>query len=259
MIATDPLSLVFLACAVFSGAFLAITAVLGQAGSGHAGHLHIGHIGHVGHVGHVGHIGHVGHVGHAGAHASHAQSAAHGQSGPQNEAPAAAHVGALDTIITTLEGALSVYGVLTFLLVFGLLGYLLHNSSNLPDVLSLLLAIFIALICAVFVSALLTRIFLAQDGGGELTLENSRLEGRLGEVSMTIRGAGIGEVIYTGQAGGRQSIGARSAGGDTIPAGTEIVILGSRDGIARVQPWDDFMASVRAGNAPMLEPIEGQV
>ncbi len=251
MLAPDLLSLVFLGCAVFAGGFLVVTTALG----------HGPHVGHVGHLGHLGHLGHAGHVGHAGApvHGSHVGHAGHGGgTGTQGEAAVSAQPGAWDSLTHTLEGTLNVYGAVTFLLIFGVLGFLLHTVGAVGSALSLLLALVLGFASAVGVSALLTRIFLASGGGSELTSESSRLEGRLAQVSIPIRGGGIGEVIYTGSAGGRQSVGARSVDGQTIPVGAEVVVLGYRDGIASVQPWDTFMASVRAGNAPELEPIEGQ-
>ncbi|MGH2505033.1 MAG: hypothetical protein ACRDID_21190, partial [Ktedonobacterales bacterium] len=77
MLATDPLSLLFLGCALFSGLFLVAAVILGAGGHGHLGH--IGHIGHVGHLGagdgatssHA--VGHA--VGHNAAHVAHATPA----------------------------------------------------------------------------------------------------------------------------------------------------------------------------------------
>jgi hypothetical protein len=34
------------------------------------------------------------------------------------------------------------------------------------------------------------------------------------------------------------------------------VIIGYENGIASVQPWDSFMARVRSGNTPALQPLE---
>src|SRR5690242_9485887 len=74
MLATDPLSLVFIGCAVFSGAFLIISTLLGAGES----HLHIGHLD--GHAG--GHDLHVGHADSGGAgHAAHAADGGHGMHG----------------------------------------------------------------------------------------------------------------------------------------------------------------------------------
>ncbi|MGZ3583946.1 MAG: NfeD family protein, partial [Ktedonobacterales bacterium] len=144
---------------------------------------------------------------------------------------------------------------LIFLLVFGLLGYLLYNMANVGVVFSLLIALAVALGSAMAVSMLLARLFL-MGAQTELTPESSQLEGRLGKVSMAIRAGGIGEVIYTGTIGARKSVGARSYDGAAIPIDTEIVVIAYRDGIASVQPWDRFMAGVRSGLAPELQPIE---
>ena len=158
-------------------------------------------------------------------------------------------------MLGTLEEALSLYGLLTFFLVFGLLGYLLHNSTNVGALLTLLVALLVALACAVSVSATLTRLFVRNESHG-LSHDGSRPEGRLGQVSMTIREGGVGEVIFKGETGARQSLGARSVDGQPIAAGAEVVILASSDGIATVQPWESFIASARGGDAPRLAPSE---
>jgi hypothetical protein len=153
----------------------------------------------------------------------------------------------------SLLGSLNLFSVLTFLFVFGLVGYLLHNSTNLGVFLTLFLPVLLGATAAVGVGIVFGRLF-SRDVG-LLTEENSRLEGRLGRVSMPIRAGGVGEVIFERQGGGRQSIGARSFDGDAIPTDAEIVIVGIRDGIASVQTWDTFVRTVRAGRAPILEAL----
>lgn len=267
MIATDPLSLVFLSCVVFSGAFLVLSTLLG-AGHGHG--LHFG--GHTG--GHVG--GHIaGHAGsHIGGHAAGSHTAAHhvaahtaghaaasGHSASSNSSNGQAGAAAPTAtspwmaLSNAFYASLNLYGLLIFLLVFGLLGYLLYNVAHTGVVLSLLIPLALAVGSAMGVSMLLARLFLMGEHT-ELTPESSQLEGRLGKVSMAVRSGGIGEVIYTGATGARRSVGARSFDGAAIPVGTEIVVIAYRDGIADVQPWDRFMAGVRSGLAPELQPIE---
>lgn len=236
MIATDPLSLLFLACFVFSGAFLVLSTLLGV---GHSHALHLG--GHVAaHVAHGGHDAHAGHVNHSSGEttASVSEPSALGQS-----------------LRAILSGGLNLYSLLTLLLIFGLLGYLLHNFTHLGDVLTLLAALAFGLGSALAIGGLMSRI-LSAGGGIELTRDSSRMEGRLGTVSIAIRSGGIGEVIFTGSGGARQSAGARGYGDAPITAGTEVVILSARGGIVTVQPWDEFMVSARAGNSPALEAIE---
>lgn len=266
MIATDPLSLVFLTCVVFSGAFLVLSTLLG-AGHGHGLHLG-GHTG--GHVG--GHLG--GHTGgHTGSHVAghsagghtaghtaasgHSASSGHTGDGQQSQVVTAVPTATTPWMVLSnaFYASLNLYGLLIFLLVFGLLGYLLHNTANVGAVLSLLIALAIAVGSAMGVSVLLARLFLI-GAQTELTPESSQLEGRLGKVSITIRSGGIGEVIYTGVTGARKSVGARSYDGAAIPVDTEVVVIAYRDGIADVQPWDRFMVGVRSGLAPELQPIE---
>jgi hypothetical protein len=156
-----------------------------------------------------------------------------------------------------LLSGLNLYSILMFLLVFGLLGYLLRNFTNLGAVLTIVLPALFGVGAGLALGNALFRLFLP-GAESELSPESSQLEGRLGQVSMAIREGGIGEVIFTRPGGGRQSLGARSADGQPIPAGAEIVILSCHNGIATVQTWDGFMIDVRSGREPLLEPIDQQ-
>jgi hypothetical protein len=255
MIAQDPLSLVFLACFLLSGGFLVVSTLLG--GQHHAGHIHLGghdlHLGshvHLGHGAHAGpiHAGHVAHGSHAGAGNAQASSGTNG-SGPS---PAS-----LQSVADALQSGLNLYSILLFLLVFGLVGYLLHNLTQVGVVLSIVLPAILGAAVGLALGNAIFRLFLP-GAESELGPESSRLEGRLGTVSMAIHEGGIGEVIFTRPGVGRQSLGARSSDGQAIAAESEIVILGYRDGIATVQTWDRFMAEVRSGHEPLLEPIDHQ-
>lgn len=237
MIATDPLSLVFLGCVAVSLLFYTVSLATGlghlDGGGGNIGH--VAHVGHVGHAGHLADAGHAGHTGHVAADVA-----------PTNSP--------LTGVVTLVRGAANVYGALLFLLVFGLLGYPLRNIANAGVVLTLLLAFVVAAACSLLLGAALVRLFVSVPAQ-ELGYDTSRLEGRLGTVSLAIRPGGLGEVLFRGATGGRQSLGARAASGDAIPAGAEVVILGYRDGIASVETWDRFMAQVRGGQAPALESL----
>lgn len=268
MFAADPLSLVFLTCIVFSGSFLVLSTLLGV-GHGHGFHFggHMG--GHVGGhaVGHTsGHVG--GHAaGHAPAHTAAGHAAAHTTNGhsassghttdgqTQTGAAVPTPTSPWMALTSAFYASLNLYGLLIFLLVFGLLGYLLYNVANVGVVLSLLIALALAVGSAMGMSVLLARLFLMGERT-ELTPESSQLEGRLGKVSIAIRAGGIGEVIYTGTTGARKSVGARSFDGAAIPVDSQVVVIAYREGIADVQPWDRFMAGVRSGLAPELQPIE---
>jgi membrane protein implicated in regulation of membrane protease activity len=260
MLATDPLSLVFVGCIVFAGAFLVLSSVLGI---GHGHTLHLGHAGHVAHVGHAAHTGHVAHPAH-GAHptGSHATThgAPHGQPGSTNGDAGAApmSISPLQGLSTTLLGALNLYGLLMFLLVFGLLGYILHNAAHTAALLAIFVPLFFAAFAAVGSSALLRRFF-EDDDSGELTIDNSQIEGQLGLVTMSIRAGGVGEVVFTSNNRGRQSVSARSADGQAIAAGSEVVILSFERGIARVQAWDRSTIGARASQLSAAPPGESNV
>lgn len=256
MLATDPLSLVFIGCAVFSGAFLVISTLLG-AGESHFGHLGSHDVSHDLHVGHAdsggaGHAAHTADGGHA-MHGAHAH--ADGGHADSSSAQVVTTPSVWASIENTLLGALNLYGLLMFLLIFGLVGYVAHAVLGWGVVFVLLVPPLVGVACAIGVTTLL-HIAFATSKDAELTAADARLEGRLGTVTMAIRAGGVGEVIFTRKAGGRQSVGARSADGEAIPAGSEIVILDYRDGIASVQSWDNFIAAARAGDLPELAPIE---
>jgi uncharacterized membrane protein YeaQ/YmgE (transglycosylase-associated protein family) len=250
MIASDPLSYVFLGCFLFSAFFLIISTLLG------VGH---GHIGIGGHTVHLPHLGsghavpvHAAPVHAATPHAVTAHASTHGAVATTSSTPT---VTPLSSLRSLFLGSLNLYGILVLLLIFGLLGYLLHNFTNVGAEIAFVLALLAGVGGAVVVSSLLSSLFFDRESG-VLGADTSQLEGRLGETSMSIREGGIGEVLYTTALGSRQSLGARSVDGEAIPAGTEIVILGVSEGIASVQTWDRFMDDVQRGSTPKLEPME---
>lgn len=259
MLSTDPLSLVFIGCAVFSGVFLVISTLLGFGGSHdfHIGHADVhagGHDFHVGHADVSGAAHAAGHVaGHAAGHTGDAHAAhAHADTG---SAQATATPSVWSSIANTLLGSLNLYALLMFLLIFGLVGYVAHAVLGWATLFVILIPLLFGVACAIGLSTLLHVLF-ATDKDTVLTASDARLEGRLGTVTMAIRAGGIGEIIFTRKGGGRQSIGARSTSGDALPAGSEVVILDYQDGIASVQSWDTFLDAVRMGQMPELAPIE---
>jgi membrane protein implicated in regulation of membrane protease activity len=194
----------FLALFVFGLLFTVATFALGAVGG-----LHFGHVGHAG-----GHIGpaHV-HVGDA-AHLAH--DAEHGSSLP-------------------LLNASSVIGALTW---FGAAGYLLLRLGNfaLPGV------ILGALLAGAAGWYLIARFLgLVLRGEIEMDPEDYRLEGTVGQTTVSIPAGGTGEVVFE-KAGSRRSEAARAVGSKAIPRGTEVVITSYKDGFATVQPWGEFVA-----------------
>ncbi len=248
MLATDPLSLVFIGCFVVSGTFLILSSILGF---GHGHFFHIGHTGHAGTAGHVGHAGPaaghaVGHAsgvihhalpqGHAAGHSAHI--AAHNTASQSQNAAASAQTSS--SIWAMLAGYLNLYAILTFLFWFGFIGYILHNLTNVGSLVAFFGALLVGVVGAVLINIAMSRLMGKDDG--ELSAESSEMIGTIATVSMPIRAGGIGEVIYTKGVGGRKSIGARSIDGLEIPRDAEVVIVGYEKGIAQVQTWDRFMS-----------------
>jgi membrane protein implicated in regulation of membrane protease activity len=200
---------VFLACFAFGLLFTLASLVLGAVGGGHFGH--------VGHAGHGGHVGHLGHAGHAdpGSHGAH-HAASKGE--------------------TPLFNASSVVAGLTW---FGAAGYVLLRLGDwaLPG----------ALLGALAVGALgwyLVARFLGLILKGEVEMDPAdyRLEGTVGQVSVSIPRGGTGEVQFE-KGGTRRGEAARALGGAAIPRGTEVVITSYVNGFATVQPWGEFLST----------------
>jgi membrane protein implicated in regulation of membrane protease activity len=248
MLATDPLSLVFIGCFVVSGTFLILSTILGF---GHGHFFHIGHTGHAGDVGHVGHAGpaadHIaGHAsgvihhalpqGHAAGHSAHVATPSNANQSQNTAASAQAS----PPIWATLAGYLNLYAILTFLFWFGFIGYILHNLTHAGSLVAFFGALLVGVIGAVLINIAMSRLMGKDDG--ELSAESSEMIGTIATVSMPIRVGGIGEVIYTKGIGGRKSIGARSIDGLAIARDAEVVIIGYEKGIAQVQTWEHFMA-----------------
>jgi membrane protein implicated in regulation of membrane protease activity len=238
MIATDPLSLVFIGCFVVSGTFLILSSVLGF---GHA-HFHLGHIGHAGHAGGVGHASGVMHHAlpqpHAGAHAAHAPHVGTHTGTANAQQATGAQVN--PPLWASMLSMLNLYAILTFLFWFGLIGYVLHNLTNFGSLSAFVGALLVGVVGAVIINMVMGRLMNKDDG--ELTAESSEMVGTIATVSMAIRAGGIGEVIYTKGAGGRKSIGARSADSQPIARDAEVVIVSYEKGIAQVQTWDRFIS-----------------
>jgi hypothetical protein len=252
MLATDPLSLVFLGCLLFAGVFLLVSLATGL---GHGHILHVGHAAHAGHLASAGHAGalHASDSGHVAGRTTGGHAAAHASLPAAGAAPNP--LATLWTATTSvLTGSLNLISVLTFLFCFGLFGYLLHNFSQPGPFLTLFLPALFGAAAAFGVGLVLTRLFAVSTG--ELTVEGSRTEGRLGTVSLAIEPDRVGEVIFAPAGGGRQSIGARSHQGEALPIGTEVVILAVVEGIATVESWATFMRNARSGTRSALAALE---
>jgi hypothetical protein len=245
LIATDPLSLVFLACFLFGLLFLIGSAILGNLGHGggadhaasHHFDLHVGGhtsggaphtVGHAGGTHTVGHAGGTHTVGHGGAHAP-----GHGATTQQTTAQNAQ--GNALSILSYVNPT----SIVLFLLGFGFFGYVFHNTAHLALPMTLLLAGAGGLVIAVLMLVMLTRVF--GDSEGETIQDVSDRTGLLGKVSVPIQENALGEIIYTSPGGMRKSVPARSIDGRRLERDQEVVVVNYQRGIAEVETWERFI------------------
>ncbi len=220
-IATDPLSLVFIASFLFGLLFLVATTLMGSFGHGaHAAHgVHGG--------AHIGHIG--------GGHSTHAVHAHHTVAkGALAKTQSAVGKFSLATYANPTSIAL-------FALGFGFFGYILHDAAGIVLPLTILLSIVGGLIIAALLLALLGRVF--GNSEGETVQDVSDRTGLLGKVSTTIQEHGIGEVLYVSPGGMRKSVPSRSIDGRRLERDTEVVIVNYQRGVAEVDTWEHFVNS----------------
>lgn len=131
-----------------------------------------------------------------------------------------------------------------FLAWFGGTGYLLMRYSAVWFLAALGLAILGGMAGAGIVFLFLSRVLVSQDEN--LDPADFEMVGVLGHISMPIRQAGTGELIYS-QAGTRRTCGARSDDGNAIAKGTEVVVTRYEKGIAYVRLWSEM-----AGEEPPM-------
>ncbi len=220
LIATDPLSLVFIACFLFGLLFLVGATLLGSFGHGtNAAHgIHSGT--HVGHID-AGHSTHLVHTPHPAGKGSLAKT----NSGTHNGFSIATYANPT--------------AIALFALGFGFFGYIFHDTAGFVLPLTIILALVGGLIIAVLLLALLSRVF--GDSEGETIQDVSDRTGLLGKVSTTIQEHGIGEVLYVSPGGMRKSVPARSVDGRRLERDAEVVIVHYEQGIAEVDTWDHFV------------------
>jgi len=229
MLATDPLSLMFIGCFLVGLIYFVVTALLGNLAHGSADASHA--------AGH--HIDvHMGE--HHGVHTGvHAHTAGHAHTTTH----AHAHTnGKTDTIDHHQSWAsfLNPTSIMFFLLGFGFFGYVFHNLVGLKTpILVLLFAGLSGIVIALLLLYMITRLF----GNSESATEQdvSDRTGLLGKVSMTIQEGGLGEILYVSPGGMRKSIPARSIDGQRLERDQEVVVVSYQNGIAEVDTWEHFI------------------
>jgi hypothetical protein len=242
LIATDALSLVFIACFLFGLLFLLGTALLGNLGHGHAGihsvshHMgvHVAGHAHAPHIGGPHAVGHSTHVAtHGPAHSTHSTGHTGPTGGTQNTASHSTQENA------TLLSYLNPTSIVLFLLGFGFFGYVFHNTAHLILPFTLLFSGMSGVLIAILLLVMLSRIF----GESEANTVQDVVDrtGLLGKVSITIPENSLGEIIYISPGGLRKSIAARSTDGRRLERGQEVVVINYQRGVAEVDTWEHFI------------------
>ena len=234
LIATDPLSLVFIFCFLLGFGFFLATSLMGH-GHGHAGHAHIHVHAPAAHHAPVHTSGHVAH---------HATTTPNAQSNTNNTA----NQQTAQQTHFSLAGYLNPTSIALFLLGFGFFGYFFHNLAPVAASLSLLLAIIGGVVLSAALLTLLSRIFANVESSTEQDVVDRT--GMLGKVSITIPEKGLGEIIYTSPAGMRKSIPARGLDNQRLERDLEVVVVNYQQGVAEVDTWEHFMH----GEANLTDP-----
>lgn len=228
MIATDPLSLLFIACFLTGLVFFIVTALLGNLGHGFAhGTAHHVDIGH--HGGSI-HATGTHTVSHGPAHTSGHAASSHGTSHAHTSTQ-----GHSQTLLSFINPT----AIMLFLLGFGFFGYLFHNTIQAVAAITLILASIGGVIIAALLLMLVGRIF--GDSEGETVQDVSDRTGLLGKVSITIQENSLGEIIYVSPGGMRKSVPARSIDGHRLERDQEVVVVNYQHGIAEVDTWEHFI------------------
>lgn len=215
----DPWAMLFLGCFLFGILFIGVSFMLGSFGGGDHGHsVHVDH--HFDHHIELSHAdGHVGDTGDPG-DLSHQQQPVHHAHSPS---------------------PINLNTITIFLTWFGGIGYVLSTYSTL----GLLLILPVSLLAG-FAGAAVIFLFLARFIYPNVDVERfstrNELPGTLAQVTSSIHAGGVGEITYS-KGGTRRADGARSLDGNPIPRDTEVVIVRYENGIAYVQPFEQFLAA----------------
>src|SRR5438552_3801339 len=223
MIATDPLSLLFIACFLIGLVYFIVTALLGNLGHGMTHN--------VVHHSAVVHTTSTHAISNGPAHTSGQAAGSHATS-HTHATTQGQHLSPLAVINPT--------SVMLFLLGFGFFGYFFHTTIHAVAALTLILAGIGGIAVAGLLLILLSRLF---GGSEESSVQDvSDRTGLLGKVSITIQENNIGEIIYVSPGGMRKSIPARSIDGRRLDRDQEVVVVNYQNGIAAVDTWDHFIS-----------------
>ena len=129
--------------------------------------------------------------------------------------------------------------VLAFVAWFGGIGYLAHNGAGWTALASIFVAILGGLAGGYAIYTFFNRVIRAGESA-PLDPRDFDLQGKLAHVSSSVLAGGTGEITYV-QSGARMVRPARSDRGQSIPRGTEVIVLRAERGVGIVAPWDELI------------------
>ncbi|HEX6607396.1 MAG TPA: hypothetical protein VF276_10830 [Chloroflexia bacterium] len=233
---SDWLANVYLGFFLFGFLFTSLSLILNLGHFGGGMHDMSHDLGHAGHLPHdLGHAGH-GPDFHAGDHA-HAD-AGHGHS--------------LSEQIDGLS-PLNLPTILSFLTWFGGAGYIFQSTLHLGPIVSTVLALISGAAGGALVFFILSYV-IWRGQTTPMRRADFYLPGTRARVVSGITAEGTGEIVFS-KGGSRRVEGARSATGQPLPKGTEVVITRYEKGLAYVQPAP-VTADIPPPVAARVEPAE---
>jgi hypothetical protein len=134
-------------------------------------------------------------------------------------------------------GPINFATITAFIAWFGGTGYLLTNEFRWLALPAVGVSIVVGILGAALVFLLLAKVLWSPNEN--MQSADFHMVGILGRLSQPIRDGGIGELIYS-HGGARKSCGARSADGQAIEKGAEVVVTDYQRGIASVKRWADL-------------------
>jgi membrane protein implicated in regulation of membrane protease activity len=135
-----------------------------------------------------------------------------------------------------------------FLTWFGGTGYLLLHVRHLWILAGLAFSTLAGLAGAALVFLFVVKVLMAHEK--DLDPLDYEMAGVLGQVSVSIREGGTGEIIFA-QEGVRKTCAARSDTGSPLPKGEEIVVARYERGVAYVRRWEEFVEPASSKPEPM--------
>jgi membrane protein implicated in regulation of membrane protease activity len=139
--------------------------------------------------------------------------------------------------------------IMIFLAWFGGAGYLLTHYERIWGALAVVISVLVGLAGAAIVFWFMAKVLVSPEEN--LDPADYDMIGTLGRLSVGIREAGTGEIVYT-QGGTRKCAAARSEDGRAIERGTEVVVTRYDQGIAYVRRWEEL-----AGEEPGASEAQG--